>query len=107
MAPPATSAHPLDPIDRPIIEALLQVGDPSDEDIVNASRLWVRYRHADRMRLSEDLRAMLTQALSNWGLTTEEVYARALRIWRQPGWRPRSCGDETSDAVGSGADVQS
>lgn len=92
--------HPLDAVDRCVIEAL-PVRDPSNLDIVNAARLITRYRDS---LLSADLHEMLCAVLQRWGLTISQLNARSLAIW-QSGWRP-SLEDATSSEVGSGADVE-
>lgn len=100
VAAPAQS-HPLDLTDRPIIEALLQQPVPSELDIVNASRLYVRYRDS---RLSPDLAETILRALQIWDLSVEELQERARSIW-QSGWRPPAPTAE-EQPVGSGADVE-
>jgi hypothetical protein len=92
--------HPLDPVDRPIIEALAAAASPSELDIVNASRLYVRYCHS---RLSPDLFQQILQALDRWSLSIEELQERARAIW-QSGWRPPT--PSSDEPVGSGADVE-
>jgi hypothetical protein len=103
-APLPAPLHPLDAVDRPIIEALLRVEQPGDEDIVHAARLWTRHRGS---LVSPDLQGMLEEAFRKWGLTQEEIYERSLEVWSRPGWRPSACGQESSSTVGSGADVES
>jgi|688.fasta_scaffold74192_6 hypothetical protein len=93
--------HPLDLLDRPVIEALAGVSAPSESDIVNASRLYIRYRDS---RLSPDLAETILQALKAWNLSVEELQERARAIW-QSGWRP-SVPDAEEQPVGSGADVE-
>lgn len=103
-APLPASLHPLDAVDRPIIEALLRVEQPGDEDIVHAARLWIRHRDS---LVSPDLAEMLDAAFRRWGLSDSQVYKRAFDIWSRPGWRPSIDGQESSSTVGSGADVES
>jgi hypothetical protein len=88
-------------MDRPVIEALLCQSTPSEQDIVDASRLYVRYCSS---RLSPDLAEAILQALRNWNLSVEEVQERARSIW-QSGWRPTPQAAE-EQPVGSGADVE-
>lgn len=99
-----TPKHPLDAVDRPIIEALLQTEQPGDEDVVHAARLWTR--HAESI-LSGDLTLMLRRVFERWQLHPHVVASRARAVWARPGWRPQAFSDEVSDSVGSGADVQS
>jgi hypothetical protein len=93
--------HPLDLLDRPVIEALAAAPAPSESDIVNASRLYIRYRNS---RLSPDLLELILGALKTWNLSVEELQDRARVIW-QSGWRP-PVPDAEEQPVGSGADVE-
>lgn len=102
MQPAAASPHPLDGIDRPVIEALLAAPTPSDCDIVHAARLYVRYRDA---RLSPDLLPRILRAIETWGLSIEDLQSRARAIWAS-GWRPPVPEAPQEQQVGSGADVE-
>lgn len=93
--------HPLDATDRPVIESLLLVSQPSDRNLVDTARLLSRYRGAT---LSPDLWDKLQQALGRWGLTEDELNTRARVIWAS-GWRPSMDHADAID-VGSGADVE-
>jgi hypothetical protein len=93
------SLHPLDPTDRPIIEALAQVHEPSAMDVVNAARLLTRYRDS---LLSADLHQQLLRTLERWGLTPADIRNRARALWLS-GWLPPVFTEEQQ--VGSGADV--
>lgn len=83
-----------------MINALLDVDQPSDQNIVDAARLVTRYRDS---LLSRDLTGLLRQVLQRWGMTSDELYTMARTLW-QSGWRPSSLDQSTE--VGSGADVQ-
>jgi hypothetical protein len=96
------SPHPLDSLDRPVIEALLDTPSPSDCDIVHAARLHTRYRES---QLSPDLLSKILQALDNWQLSVEQLQERARAIW-QSGWRPPYPDSPQEQQVGSGADVE-
>jgi hypothetical protein len=101
---PVTSVehpHPLDLLDRPVIEALAAASTPSESDIVNASRLYIRYRNS---RLSPDLLELILGALKAWNLSVEELQDRARAIW-QSGWLP-PVPEAEEQPVGSGADVE-
>lgn len=104
MAPsmPAQALHPLDHIDRPIIERLLSSEWPDDEDLVNLARLRMRHRSS---RIAPDLAKALDRVLEQWKLSEAELFSRTRTIWSQPGWRPSAPGQESSDSVGSGADT--
>jgi hypothetical protein len=112
--------HPLDATDRPIIEALGRVDEPSDLDVINAARLVSRYcpkQCSDPLDPtvvppSPDLFPQLAGACKRWGLSRSELQARARAIWASaPDGRPVCLGEEadraTLETVGSGADVQS
>lgn len=92
--------HPLDATDRPLVDALLLTGEPSDGDITTAARLIIRYRDSV---LSPDLVIKLRQALNRWGLTEDQLMVRSRVIWAS-GWRPAPV-DQPAE-VGSGADVE-
>ena len=90
--------HPLYISDRPIVNRLLSVLDPASQDIVDCSRLFIRYDHfPGAMDLQEDL----AQVLKNWGFNREELNKKARSIWTG-GYRPRT---EEDVEVGSGADI--
>lgn len=99
---PAQTLHPLDHIDRPIIERMLRSQWPDDEDLVNLARLRMRHRSS---RIAPDLARALDRVLAQWELTEDELFRRTRAIWDQPGWRPSAPGQESSDSVGSGADT--
>jgi hypothetical protein len=94
--------HPLDHIDRPIIEALLRVEQPTDEDLVNAARLRMRHRGS---KIAPDLAEAMDQVLTRWKLSEANLFACTRAIWSRPGWRPSAPGQESSESVGSGSDV--
>ena len=98
-APP--SPHPLDQVDRRIIETLLSVETPLEIDIVQAARLITRYRDS---LLSPDLYLKLQQVLTRWSMTTAELFERSRGIWMS-GWLPSLAAPQQED-VGSGADVE-
>ena len=94
--------HPLDAADRPVIESLLLVSQPSERNLIDAARLITRYRNST---LSADLWHKLQQALERWALNEEQLTARTRAIWAS-GWRPSMDHADAID-VGSGADVES
>jgi hypothetical protein len=100
--PAAASPHPLDGIDRPVIEALLTASAPSDQNLVDAARLLTRYRDS---RLSPDLAPKILEALRNWSLSAEQLHERTRAIWAS-GWRPPVPEGPQEQQVGSGADVE-
>lgn len=99
--PSPAGLHPLDQLDRPVIERLLAATEPTDADLVDAARLISRYRDS---RLSPDLRESLRQVLRNWGLGLAQLQERTCAIWAS-GWRPQLAATQEPE-VGSGADVE-
>jgi hypothetical protein len=98
----AASPHPLDGIDRPVIEALLATATPSDQDLIDAARLLTRYRDS---RLSPDLIFKILKALENWSLSIGELHEHTRALWAS-GWRPLTPNSPQEQQVGSGADVE-
>ena len=90
--------HPLYGSDRPIVNRLLAVMKPERQDIVDCSRLFIRY---DSFPGAQDLQEDLLQVLKNWGLTRDELNKVARSIWTG-GYRPST---EEDSEIGSGADI--
>ncbi len=92
--------HPMYNTDRDIVSRLASkpLEELTNEDIVNAARLLIRY---DGLSDGEDLRGDIILALHNWNKTPNQLHIKAREIW-QSGWRPGQLDD---DEVGSGADV--
>jgi len=92
--------HPMLNTDRDIVDRLISkpLEQLTNEDIVNAARLLIRY---DGLSDGEDLRGDIILALHNWNKTPNQLHIKAREIW-QSGWRPGQLDD---DEVGSGADV--
>ncbi|MEB3319593.1 MAG: DUF3288 family protein [Cyanobium sp.] len=92
--------HPLYKGDRAICDRLLSVSIPSDQDLVDAARLLMRYRHFPG---AFDIRDDLVAAAKTWGFASSaELNAATRAIWER-GFRPQVA--EAAE-VGSGADVQ-
>jgi hypothetical protein len=93
-------SHPLHSIDRNTVDRLLAAETPDDADLIDAARLLARYRgFPGAYDLQEDLR----RAIELWGLSADDLQARARARW-QGGWRvgAKSTGAEP---VGSGFDA--
>ena len=92
--------HPMLNSDRDIVSRLASkpLEELTNEDIVNAARLLIRY---DGIPSCENLRGDIILALHNWNKTPNQLHIKAREIW-QSGWRPGQLND---DEVGSGADV--
>ena len=83
--------------DSEIIHRLLHTSEPNTTEITDAARLFCRYRDTTHLDLVTDI----SRAVARWGLSIDEVNAKAKAIW-QSGWRP---GEFTANvSVGSGAD---
>ena len=96
----AGQSHPLHSIDRNTIDRLLAAETPDDADLIDAARLLARYRgFPGASDLQEDLR----RAIQLWGLSADDLQARARALW-PGGWRvgAKSTGAEP---VGSGFDA--
>lgn len=90
--------HPLQDVDKVVVDRLLATPVPQDQDIVDLARLFFRYvEFPGAKALERDL----LRALQPWGLDREALNARARQIW-QSGFRPVV--DEASE-IGSGSDV--
>jgi len=90
--------HPLYIADRPTVNRLLETLNPEQADIVDCSRLFIRY---DQFPGARDLQEDLAQVLQNWGFNREDLNKKARAIWTG-GYRPRT---EEDVEVGSGADI--
>ena len=93
--------HPLHGRDRPVVDRLLQVQSPRDQDLVDGARLLQRYRNFPG---AEDIRNDLGTILKTWGLSQSSLYQRSRAIWAN-GFRPNLAADD--GLVGSGFDSAS
>ena len=91
--------HPLYATDRELVDRLLATELPTDADLVEIGRLFMRYTgFPGAVDLQDDLR----KTLRLWGLSQEQLNQRCRSIW-SAGFRP---GAEAADqAVGSGFDT--
>ena len=90
--------HPLHSIDRKILNKLLAIDSPKDEDLINLSRLLIRY---EGFPGAEDLQVDMKKILNAWNLSVEKLNLRTREIWSK-GFRPGSNSDEV---LGSGFDT--
>ena len=93
--------HPLHSRDRPVVDRLLQVQSPRDQDLVDVARLLQRYRNFPG---AEDIKNDLRTAIKQWGLSQASLYQRSRTIWAN-GFRPNLAADD--GLVGSGFDSTS
>lgn len=93
-------SHPLYSIDRNTVNRLLAAETPQEADLIDAARLLTRYSGFPG---AFDLQDDLGRAIRHWGLTVEDLQARAHALW-QGGYQMGAKGAE-SEPVGSGFDT--
>ncbi|MFN9546156.1 MAG: DUF3288 family protein [Cyanobacteriota bacterium] len=93
-------SHPLYAVDRNTVNRLLAATAPEDDDLVDAARLLSRY---DGFPGAFDLQDDLRRAIRLWGLSEDDLRARARALW-QGGYRAGAKGGE-AEPVGSGFDA--
>ncbi|MEX1316430.1 MAG: DUF3288 family protein [Synechococcaceae cyanobacterium] len=94
----AEQSHPLHALDRVVVDGLLASETPSDEHLVDAARLLMRYQGFPG---AQDIQDDLAKVLRLWGLSREDLHERTRMLWAA-GYRPVP---STADAVGSGFDT--
>lgn len=72
--------HPLYLDDRPLVDHLLTVAQPSDRDLADLARLKMRYQDFMGAR---DIQADLEKVLQQWGLDWESLFERTRDIHRR------------------------
>jgi hypothetical protein len=92
-------SHPLHGMDRETVNRLLASSEPTDQDLVDAARLLIRY---EGFPGATDLREDLEKLLRLWNLDREGLQGRTRAIW-EAGFRPGLATDSAS--VGSGFDT--
>ncbi|MEI8250042.1 MAG: DUF3288 family protein [Synechococcus sp. ELA057] len=91
--------HPLHAADRDTVDRLLAADPPSDDHLIDAARLLMRY---DGFPGATDLQDDLARVLRLWGLKPEELQQRTRALWAA-GYRPGM--PVASEGVGSGFDT--
>lgn len=92
--------HPLYKQDRAVLDRLAATSVPTDQDLVDAARLLMRYRAYPG---AYDIQQDIVQAAQRWGFANSgELNAATRAIWER-GFRPQI---DAAAEVGSGADVQ-
>ena len=84
-----------------MVDRLLQIQSPRDQDLVDAARLLQRYHGFPG---AEDIQRDLRTAIKTWKLSQAALYQRSRAIWAS-GFRPNLSADD--DLVGSGFDSTS
>lgn len=92
-------AHPLHATDRDLVDGLLAAEQPSEAQLVDLARLFMRYQGFPG---AQDIQDDLARTLRLWGLSREDLHRRCRAIWAA-GFRP-GAGAE-AQAVGSGFDT--
>ena len=95
----AAPLHPLYASDRDLVDQLLAARDPSDGQLLDLGRLFMRYAGFPGAR---DLQDDLDKTLRLWGLSRDQLYQRCRALWAD-GYRPGAA--ETQQGVGSGFDT--
>ena len=89
--------HPQYGADRLVVDRLMQSVRPSEDDLAQAGRLFVRYSGFPG---AFDLKQDLSDVLVTWRMTREQLNSACFKIWNS-GYRPGSFAEEIT--VGSGA----
>ncbi|MCP9849473.1 DUF3288 family protein [Cyanobium sp. Morenito 9A2] len=92
-------AHPLYATDRDLVDRLLAVTVPTDQDLVDLARLAMRY---EGFPGAHDLQTDLVKTLRLWGLERAQLHGRTRAIWAA-GHRPGAQAQQ--EPVGSGFDT--
>ncbi len=90
--------HPLYSIDRNLVNRLMSVNAPNEEDIVELARLFMRY---EGFPGAKDLQMDMLKVLKIWGITKEVLNQNSRKIW-QEGYKSSTASDEM---VGSSFDT--
>ena len=90
--------HPLNAIDKKIIDSLITKSKPEDFDFINLARLINRYDNfPGEIEIKEDLQKIL----KFWNITQDILFSRTKKLWSN-NFRPSN---PTNVSVGSGFDT--
>ena len=90
--------HPLQAIDKNIIDSLITQEKPKDLDFINLSRLINRYTNfPGEIEIKNDI----DKILKFWKITRNDLFSITKKIWSK-GFRPSNT---NKDLVGSGFDT--
>ena len=90
--------HPLNAIDKNIIDSLITQENPKDLDLINLARLINRYNNfPGEIEIKNDIEKIL----NFWKITKNELFSKTKNIWSKS-FRPS---DTNKDLVGSGFDT--
>lgn len=99
MSADAAPLHPLYDSDHDLVNQLLAAAEPSEPQLLDLGRLFMRYAGFPGAR---DLQDDLDKTLRLWGLSREQLNQRCRALWAA-GYRPGA--GETQQGVGSGFDT--
>ncbi len=91
--------HPLYPTDREHIDRLSVQNPPEDIDLVDLSRIIIRYQDFEG---ADDLKVDMQKIMKKWNLNRDELEIKTREIWSN-GFRPIS--SPIAESVGSGFDT--
>lgn len=86
--------------DLSIVDSLTKTEIPSNTDLVNAGRLFNRYKQSQK-DIRDLMIGKIKTAISSWSLSEDELMAECRKIWAS-GYRPIL----KDEKIGSGSDVQ-
>ena len=90
--------HPLNAIDKKIIDSLITKSKPEDFDFINLARLINRYTNfPGEIEIKNDIEKIL----NFWKITKSELFSKTKNIWSKS-FRPSNT---NKDLVGSGFDT--
>ena len=90
--------HPLHSTDKHIIDSLITIEKPEDQDLINLARLINRYSNfPGEIEIKNDIE----KTLKFWKITKNDLFSNTKNIWSQ-GFRPSNT---NKDLVGSGFDT--
>jgi Protein of unknown function (DUF3288) len=95
----ATPLHPLYASDRDLVDQLLAAAEPSDAQLLDLGRLFMRYAGFPGAR---DLQDDLDKTLRLWGVNRDQLNQRCRELWAA-GYRPGA--GAGPQEVGSGFDT--
>ena len=82
--------HPLYQTDRDLLNRLISKNNPSEEDLIDLGRLFLRYEDFPG---AKDIQMDLVKTLKLWRITREELNDSTRKIWAK-GFRPGSSSEE-------------
>ena len=90
--------HPLNAIDKKIIDSLITKSKPEDFDFINLARLINRYDNfPGEIEIKEDIK----KTLKFWNISEDILFSKTKKLWSN-NFRPSS---STKDLIGSGFDT--